>query len=96
MTMISNALPSLLVDCLMGSWSDVFGRRFPLFFPAVGGILSSIVYLLVVSLDSVGVEWLCLASGLSGQSHNTSFIHLFQGLCASTRTNTFMIIVRTS
>ena len=84
-TTICNAVPSLLVDCLMGGWSDVFGRKLPMFLPGkqiqcfqkthiqktgrlgVGGVLSSTVYLLVVSLESMGVEWLCLASFLSGQ-----------------------------
>ena len=66
MTTLSNALPSLLVDCFMGGWSDMFGRKLPMFLPALGGVLSSIVYILVVSLPSLGVEWLCLASFLSG------------------------------
>jgi len=66
LTTISNALPSLLVDCFMGGWSDMFGRKLPMFLPAVGGLLSSIVYILVVSFPSMGVEWLCLASFLSG------------------------------
>ena len=68
MTTISNALPSLLVDCFMGGWSDMFGRKLPMFLPAVGGVLSSIVYILVVSTHTLGVEWLCLASFLSGIS----------------------------
>ena len=66
MTTLSNALPSLLVDCFMGGWSDMFGRKLPMFLPALGGLLSSIVYILVVSFQSLGVEWLCLASFLSG------------------------------
>ena len=37
-----------------------------MFLPALGGLLSSIVYILVVSFQSLGVEWLCLASFLSG------------------------------
>ena len=65
-TTICNALPSLLVDSFMGGWCDLFGVRFPMFLPAVGGALSSIVYILVVSTHTLGVEWLCLASFLSG------------------------------
>ena len=65
-TTICNALPSLLVDSFMGGWCDLFGKRLPMFLPAVGGVLSSIVYILVVSFDTLGVEWLCLASFLSG------------------------------
>ena len=50
----------------MGGWCDLFGKRLPMFLPAVGGALSSIIYILVVSIDTLGVEWLCLASFLSG------------------------------
>ena len=58
----------------MGGWSDMFGRKLPMFLPAVGGLLSSIVYILVVSFPSMGVEWLCLASFLSGHLSST-YIH---------------------
>ena len=44
----------------------MFGRKLPMFLPALGGVLSSIVYILVVSTHTLGVEWLCLASFLSG------------------------------
>ena len=65
----------------MGGWSDLFGRKLPLFLPGVGGVLSSVVYLLVVSIHSMGVEWLCLASVLSGQYivitlHNVVLVHI--------------------
>ena len=77
----------------MGGWSDVFGRKLPMFLPGkqiqcfqkthiqktgrlgVGGVLSSTVYLLVVSLESMAVEWLCLASFLSGQNTSAKFKH---------------------
>ena len=59
-------LPSLLVDCLMGSWSDLFGRTVPLYLPSVGGILATIVYIVVSTTPSVHVAWVCLASFLSG------------------------------
>ena len=77
MTTLSNALPSLLVDCFMGGWSDMFGRKLPMFLPAVGGVLSSIVYILVVSLPSLGVEWLCLASFLSGGASDKAGTSLY-------------------
>ena len=32
----------------MGGWCDLFGKRLPMFLPAVGGALSSIIYILVV------------------------------------------------
>ena len=50
----------------MGSWSDLFGRKMPMYLPSIGGILATIVYIVVVCFEQVGVEWLCLASLLSG------------------------------
>jgi len=63
---VCSTLPSLFVDCLMGSWSDLFGRKMPMYLPSIGGILATIVYIVVVCFEQVGVEWLCLASLLSG------------------------------
>jgi len=63
---ICSTLPSLFVDCLMGSWSDLFGRKMPMYLPSVGGLLATIVYVVVVCFEEVGVGWLCLASLLSG------------------------------
>ena len=57
---------SLFVDCLMGSWSDLFGRKMPMYLPSVGGLLATIVYIVVICFEEVGVGWLCLASLLSG------------------------------
>jgi len=59
-------VPSLLVDCFMGSWSDIFGRTVPLYLPSVGGLLSTVVYMLVASVPAVPATWICLASLLSG------------------------------
>ena len=56
----------MFVDCLMGSWSDLFGRKMPMYLPSVGGLLATIVYVVVVCFEEVGVGWLCLASLLSG------------------------------
>eukprot|EP00091_Calanus_sinicus_P007592 TRINITY_DN18708_c0_g1_i1.p1 TRINITY_DN18708_c0_g1~~TRINITY_DN18708_c0_g1_i1.p1 ORF type:complete len:340 (-),score=55.39 TRINITY_DN18708_c0_g1_i1:179-1198(-) len=50
----------------MGSWSDLFGRKMPMYLPSVGGLLATIVYIVVVCFEEVGVGWLCLASLLSG------------------------------
>ena len=38
----------------------------PLYLPAVGGALASVVYILFVQLESMAVSWLCLASFLAG------------------------------
>jgi len=63
---ICSTLPSLFVDCLMGSWSDLFGRKMPMYLPSVGGLLATVVYVVVVCVEQVGPQWLCLASLLSG------------------------------
>lgn len=39
-------LPSIVVDCYMGSWSDVFGRKLALVLPPIGAFLGTIVYIL--------------------------------------------------
>ena len=70
-----------MVDSFMGGWCDLFGKRFPMFLPAVGGFLSSIVYICVVSIDSLGVEWLCLGKHRKYTffifSHNFSHLWLY-------------------
>lgn len=37
-------LPSIVVDCYMGSWSDVFGRKPTLLLPPFGAFLGALVY----------------------------------------------------
>ena len=79
---LANAIPSILVDCFMGGWSDLFGRyrqnqfelcfiflsfrKMPMYLPSVGGVLGSCVYIAFVSIDTMDVAWLCLASFLTG------------------------------
>jgi hypothetical protein len=63
---VSAALPSLLGDMMLGSWSDVFGRRLTLFLPSVGGLLAAIIYIALTVLPALGVRWLCAASLLRG------------------------------
>jgi len=65
-TTIANTLPSILMDCFMGGWSDIFGRKMPMYLPSFGGVLGNIVYILFVSFESMDVSWLCLASFLTG------------------------------
>jgi len=50
----------------MGGWSDLFGRKMPMYLPSVGGVLGSIVYITFISIESMDPAWLCLASFLSG------------------------------
>ena len=37
-------VPSIVVDCYLGSWSDLFGRKFTLVLPPLGALFGSIVY----------------------------------------------------
>ncbi|TRY67127.1 hypothetical protein TCAL_13873, partial [Tigriopus californicus] len=41
-------LPSIVVDCYMGSWSDVFGRKPTLLLPPFGAFLGALVYCYMV------------------------------------------------
>ena len=61
LTSLCSTLPSLIMDCLLGGWGDLFGRKFVLFLPSIGGLLGSAVYITVAAVDTLGVEWLCLA-----------------------------------
>ncbi len=37
-------VPSIFMDCYMGSWSDRFGRKLTLVLPPTGAFLSTVVY----------------------------------------------------
>lgn len=63
---ICASVPGLLMDCIMGSWSDVFGRKMPICLPSVGGFLATIIYIVMLTVEKAGVEWLCVASLISG------------------------------
>ncbi|KAF2353710.1 Major facilitator superfamily [Trinorchestia longiramus] len=64
---IMMCLPSMIVGQLLGTYSDERGRKIPLIFPPLGGVVASLVYVLlsgsVVDLD---VSWVLLASFCSG------------------------------
>ena len=66
MTTLAAQLPSLLTDCFIGGWSDMFGRKLPMYLPSIGGVLGNIVYIIFVLNESMDPSWLCLASFLSG------------------------------
>ena len=38
-------VPSILVDCYIGAWSDVVGRKYTLLMPPVGAIAGTAVYI---------------------------------------------------
>eukprot|EP00095_Tigriopus_kingsejongensis_P003106 maker-scaffold428_size174301-snap-gene-0.23 protein:Tk03106 transcript:maker-scaffold428_size174301-snap-gene-0.23-mRNA-1 annotation:"hypothetical protein DAPPUDRAFT_328004" len=57
--------PSILVDCYMGAWSDIFGRKPPLLLPPLGALLGGLVYCMM-ELFASHVAWILLASGLFG------------------------------
>lgn len=40
-------IPSIIVDCYLGSWSDLFGRKVTLTLPPLGSALGSLVYLIL-------------------------------------------------
>ncbi|XP_059081316.1 proton-coupled folate transporter-like [Tigriopus californicus] len=58
-------LPSIVVDCYMGSWSDVFGRKPTLLLPPFGAFLGALVYCYMEAYSS-HVGWICLASFFFG------------------------------
>ena len=38
-------VPSIVVDCYLGAWSDVLGRKFTLLMPPIGAIAGTAVYI---------------------------------------------------
>ena len=73
-------LPSIVVDCYMGSWSDVVGRKVTLILPPIGAFLGNIVYIVMLLYPNVGVSWICLASFFQGLFG--SFTSVFTGVLA--------------
>jgi len=65
-TTLASYLPSIVTDCFIGGWGDLFGRKLPMFLPSVGGVLASIVYICFVMIESLDVSWLLVASVCSG------------------------------
>ncbi|XP_046438910.1 proton-coupled folate transporter-like [Daphnia pulex] len=59
-------IPSIIVANYLGSYSDLYDRKWPLLFPACGMVLASIVYILMSLYDSIPVSMIVLASFLSG------------------------------
>ncbi|CAL8099102.1 unnamed protein product [Orchesella dallaii] len=68
MSTISLVVPSLFISMYLGSWSDRFGRKWPVVFPPLGGVCACLVYIVISVRDDVPVDWICLASLLSGLS----------------------------
>lgn len=66
MSTISLVLPSLLIATYLGSWSDKFGRKWPVVFPPLGGVCACLVYIVISVIEDTSVGWICLASLLSG------------------------------
>jgi len=63
---VSLVIPSLLVAIYLGSWSDRFGRKWPILFPPLGGCLACIVYIVIAVFSEAPVALICVASFLSG------------------------------
>jgi MFS family permease len=68
MSTVSLVIPSILIAIYLGSWSDRFGRKWPVVFPPFGGILACCVYIVLSFQHEAPVGWICLASFLSGLS----------------------------
>ena len=49
-------IPSILVDCYLGSWSDLFGRKVTLMLPPLGSALGTLVNM-IVGKDKNEMEW---------------------------------------
>ena len=59
-------LPSIIIANYLGSYSDLFDRKWPLLMPAVGMVLATVVYILMSLYDSIPVSMIVVASFLSG------------------------------
>ena len=68
MSTITLVIPSLLIAIYLGSWSDRFGRKWPVVIPPFGGALSCLVYILISFKEDAPVAWILFASSLSGLS----------------------------
>lgn len=68
MSTICLVAPSLLIAMYLGSWSDKFGRKWPVVFPPLGGVCACLVYIIISVLEDASVGWICLASLLSGMT----------------------------
>ncbi|CAG7828121.1 unnamed protein product [Allacma fusca] len=68
MSTISLVIPSLLIAIYLGSWSDRFGRKWPVVIPPLGGVLSCLVYIFISFKSDAPVAWILFASAVSGFS----------------------------
>lgn len=62
----SLVLPSIFIAIYLGSWSDRFGRKYPIVFPPLGGVLACVVYIVLAFQPHLRIEWIFFASFLSG------------------------------
>ena len=65
---ISTVIPSIFISIYLGSWSDRFGRKWPVAIPPLGGVLGSLVYIIISFEPSAPVLWICFASFLPGMT----------------------------
>ncbi|XP_065577143.1 proton-coupled folate transporter-like isoform X3 [Artemia franciscana] len=63
---VSLTIPSIIVCNFLGAYSDTHGRKLPLVLPSVGIILSSIVYMVMSTYPAVPIDFIILASIMSG------------------------------
>jgi len=62
----STIIPSILISVYLGSWSDRFGRKWPVAIPPLGGALGSLLYIFIATVPTVPVGYICVASLLTG------------------------------
>jgi hypothetical protein len=62
----SLVIPSIFIAVYLGSWSDRFGRKWPIIFPPFGGVLACVVLQILAFKPHIPIQWVCLASFLSG------------------------------
>ncbi|CAG0897264.1 unnamed protein product [Darwinula stevensoni] len=65
---VALTLPSILAVGYVGSWSDRYGRKFPLLFPCAGNVFASLVYVFLSEFPNAPVGLIILSSIISGVS----------------------------
>ena len=63
---VALAVPSIVMSQLLGSFSDLVDRKWPLILPPIGMVVACVVYILLAVYDSVPVSLIVVASFVSG------------------------------
>ena len=92
---VAALLPTIFVATIYGSWCDDFSHRLPMAIAHLGGLLTTLIYLLVslLPIDAINPEYVGLATlfqGLGGQS--VSVITVALSHAAQTSPPTWLLI----